>query len=161
MTELDPHGKDPHAPGAKLDSGKPRHWLMLSGFSRALQAVGDVTSVGALKYTPNGWAEVPDGIERYMDAFARHALQFGAGEVFDADTGTRHKAQMIWNLLASLELELRAIEREHAPYKSTPGLGPVKRTPMVWREFPPVGGVGAGGALDRCSTQVERTPNGA
>ncbi len=28
-------------------------------------------------------------------------------ETYDADTGALHKAQMVWNLLASLELELR------------------------------------------------------
>jgi hypothetical protein len=108
--ERDPLGKDRHAPGAKLDAGKIRPWLMLSGFARALTAVADVTTKGAAKYTPSGWAEVPDGETRYMEAFGRHLLSYGKGEKVDADTSCLHKAQMIWNLLASLELELREAE---------------------------------------------------
>jgi hypothetical protein len=108
--ELDPNGKLANAPGAKLDMGKVRPWLCIAGFSRALEEVSKVTTLGAQKYTPNGWSSVPDGVERYMDAFGRHMLAEGRGEVFDEGingTGCRHKAQMVWNLLASLELELR------------------------------------------------------
>lgn len=107
MTEKDPHGKDPHAPGAKLDAGKVLPWLCISGFAHALAAVADVTTKGARKYTPNGWTEVPEGEARYMEAFGRHTLALARGEEIDADTGCLHKAQMAWNLLASLELELR------------------------------------------------------
>lgn len=108
VPELDPHGLAQHVPGAKLDAGKLRVWLCISGFARALAAVADVTTKGAIKYTDNGWVDVANGEQRYMEAFARHTLQQGAGEKFDAPTGCRHKAQMIWNLLASLELELRS-----------------------------------------------------
>lgn len=107
MTEKDPHGKDPHEPGAKLDAGKVMPWLCITGFARAIAAVADVTTKGARKYTPNGWASVPNGRDRYMEAFARHQLALARGEEIDADTGCLHKAQMAWNLLASLELELR------------------------------------------------------
>lgn len=110
MNESDPNGTDQHAPGAKLDAGKPMPWLCIGGFSRALQAVADVTTKGAVKYTPNGWAHVPNGEARYMEAFGRHMLALGRGEQIDADTGCLHKAQMAWNLLASLELELRAAD---------------------------------------------------
>lgn len=106
--EQDPHGMVPGEPGAKLDAGKVRGWLMMAGFSRALDEVAKVTTRGAEKYCPNGWMQVPDGEARYMDAFARHLLALGKGDLVDADTGCLHKAQMIWNLLASLELELRA-----------------------------------------------------
>lgn len=119
VSEHDPWGLSPQAPGAKLDAGKARVWLMMAGFARALYEVARVTTAGAAKYTPNGWMEVPEGKERYMDAFGRHALALGRGEVFDDGpngTGCRHKAQMIWNLLASLELELR----EEAARELTP-----------------------------------------
>ena len=106
IVELDPHGISAHMPGAKLDAGKSRVWLCLAGFAHALDAVADVTTKGALKYTPNGWKSVSGGTDRYMDAFGRHMLALGRGEVIDADTGCHHKAQMIWNLLAALELEL-------------------------------------------------------
>lgn len=108
--EKDPNGKDLNSPGAKADAGKTRGWLCLAGFSRALEEVAKVTTVGANKYTPNGWVDVPDGPARYMDAFVRHALALGQGEVMDdgtGGTGCYHKAQMIWNLLAAFELELR------------------------------------------------------
>jgi len=105
--EQDPHGLSANTPGAKLDAGKMRPWLCIAGFAHALNAVADVTTKGAVKYTPNGWAAVIDGPERYMEAFARHMMALGRGEEIDADTGALHKAQMIWNLLASLELELR------------------------------------------------------
>lgn len=108
LGEKDPHGLDPHAPGAKLDAGKMMPWLCIAGFSNALQAVADVTTKGAIKYTPNGWAKVTGGEQRYMEAFGRHMLALGRGETVDTDTQCLHKAQMIWNLLASLELELRA-----------------------------------------------------
>jgi Domain of unknown function (DUF5664) len=110
-TESDPTGRDPHAPGAKLDAGKPRPWLCLSGFARALAEVADVTTFGARKYTPGGWATVPNGQERYMEAFARHMLALGQGEVYDPETMLPHKAHMIWNLMAALELELREGEQ--------------------------------------------------
>ena len=107
LAETDPNGLSAGDLGAKLDSGKSRSWLMLAGFSSALAEVSHVTTVGAQKYTPDGWMTVPNGSDRYMDAFARHMLLLGGGTDTDADTGCLHKAQMIWNLLASLELDLR------------------------------------------------------
>ena len=108
MTEQDPTGRDPKQPGAKLDAGKNRAWLCISGFSRAIGAVAEVTTRGAEKYSPGGWREVPNGEERYLDAAMRHMLSEGGGERFDSDTGCAHLAQTIWNLLAALELRLQA-----------------------------------------------------
>jgi hypothetical protein len=111
--ETDPSGKDLNSPGAKADAGKIRPWLMFSGFAHALEEVAKVTSLGAAKYTPNGWVDVPDAENRYMDAFVRHMIKLGQGQKYDIDPGgigTHHLAQMIWNLLAVLELELRANE---------------------------------------------------
>ena len=107
MTERDPSGLDQHAPGAKLDDGKCLPWLFISGFSQALLTVADVTTKGSRKYTPNGWQHVEDGEARYMEAFGRHMLSLASGEQVDPDTNCLHKSQMIWNLLASLELDLR------------------------------------------------------
>lgn len=112
-SETDPSGLDPHQPGAKLDAGKILPWLCLSGFARAFEAVADVTTRGARKYTPNGWSKVDNGVERYMEAFGRHQIDLAKGRIYDdgpKGTGCRHKAQMIWNLMASLELELRMEE---------------------------------------------------
>lgn len=130
--ERDPFGVSAHAPGAKLDSGKPRAGLCLLGFLPALQQlvvwgniynavcgatgawphalmeVAKVTTVGASKYTPNGWKEVPDGRARYLDAWGRHVLALGRGEEFDdgpGGTGCLHLACAAWNLLAALSLD--------------------------------------------------------
>lgn len=112
--ELDPTGRSPNEPGAKVDAGKVRTWLMMSGFANALREVARLTTIGAEKYTPGGWASVPDGPERYMEAFGRHLLDLGEGKILDdgiGGTGCPHKVGMIWNLLASLELELRASKK--------------------------------------------------
>jgi Domain of unknown function (DUF5664) len=110
MSESDPFGVPQHVSGAKLDAGKFRAWLCIKGFSRALMAVADVTTKGAAKYTPDGWRDVPNGQERYMDAMARHLLALGRGEQIDADTQCLHLAQVAWNALAALELDLLKAE---------------------------------------------------
>lgn len=109
INERDPSGKSLNSMGAKGDEGKDRTWLCITGFSNALAAVAKVTTFGANKYTPGGWIEVPDAENRYMDAFGRHMLKLGANEIVDQDSGCKHLAQMIWNLLAVLELEERAV----------------------------------------------------
>ncbi len=107
MAEVDPNGKRPDDPGAKLDAGKNRLGLVLFGFARALQAVGEVGTYGANKYTDNGWEQVPDGERRYTDALLRHLLREASGELSDPDTGFLHAAHTAWNALARLDLTLR------------------------------------------------------
>lgn len=108
MTEIDPHGKDAHQPGAKLNAGKNRLGLVLLDFSLALQAVGQVGTYGANKYSPHGWLSVPDGHVRYTDALFRHLFKEAAGQPLDPDTNLHHAAHAAWNALARLELLLRA-----------------------------------------------------
>ncbi len=105
--EKDPNGLNPHQPGAKLDAGKPRPGLVLGGFASALQAVTEVGTYGARKYTDNGWKDVPNGIDRYTDAMHRHLLAEAAGELRDRDTGILHAAHAAWNALARLDLLIR------------------------------------------------------
>lgn len=104
--ESDPNGVPAHAPGSKLDNGKTQVWLCISGFSNALEHVAKVSTKGAEKYSPNGWKQVKDGPDRYMQAFARHMLELGKGETLDPGTGCLHIASMCWNLLATMELQL-------------------------------------------------------
>jgi Domain of unknown function (DUF5664) len=110
--EIDPNGKSPNEPGAKLDQGKNRLGLIFSGFSLALQEVGKVGTFGANKYTANGWQFVPNGVERYTDAMYRHLMKEAAGEAIDPDSGTMHAAQAAWNCLAVLELKLRELNEK-------------------------------------------------
>ena len=108
-SEKDPNGISAHAPGSKMDYGKPRVGLMLEGFARALLEVAAVTTFGATKYSAGGWQYVKDGVDRYNDAKARHLLK-GYITPVDEDTKLLHLAQEAWNALAVLELKLRKME---------------------------------------------------
>ena len=100
---------DPAAPGAKLDSEKPRLDLVLGSFSRALYEVGRVGTFGASKYSDNGWQSVENGEERYSSALLRHYLSEKVGESIDPDSDFLHAAHVAWNALARLELMLREV----------------------------------------------------
>lgn len=109
-SERDPQGLNASTPGAKLDSGKQRPWLVLRmGFGRALQAVTRIGTKGAGKYSDNGWKSVQNGYARYMEAFGRHQDALDLGKVLDdglGGTGESHIACMAWNLLAAEEFRL-------------------------------------------------------
>ena len=109
ILESDPHGKDQHETGAKLDAGKPRLGLVLGAFANALVEVGKVGTYGAQKYTDNGWLDVPNGKARYTDALLRHVFA-ETNESHDPDTNLHHAAHAAWNALARLELILRKRE---------------------------------------------------
>lgn len=110
--EKDPTGRSAKDGGAKLDAGKPRLGLVLGGFANALMEVGKVGTLGAAKYSDNGWMTVPNAKERYTDAELRHCLKRLAGEIYDPEWGLLHLAHNAWNSLAILELELRRIKME-------------------------------------------------
>lgn len=93
--------------GVKHDQGKPMAGLMLTDFSRALEAVASVTTFGAGKYSPSGWLAVPEAERRYTDALCRHLLADLRGEATDAESGQPHLAHAAWNALAVLGLRLR------------------------------------------------------
>lgn len=99
--------EDLHVAGAKDDSVKPRTDLVLGGFSRALWEVSQVGTFGANKYTDNGWMEVPNGIERYLNALLRHYFKYRMGEAYDHESGLLHLSHLAWNALAVLELYRR------------------------------------------------------
>jgi hypothetical protein len=99
---------DPHIKGTKLDTGKNRLALVLEGFSRALEAIGEVGAFGAQKYINNGWVEVPNGVQRYKDALYMHLLKNAQGEMVDLESGLPHLWHALWNLSAVVELTERA-----------------------------------------------------
>lgn len=105
MIEKDPNGKSPAESGAKLDFGKTRAALSTLSFGRALLQISDVTTFGANKYTPDGWREVPNAKERYMDAAFRHLLKMQS-EPLDGESELPHLAHAVWNFLAVMELSL-------------------------------------------------------
>lgn len=106
--EYDPTGKKPSDPGAKLDAGKNQVWMMLESFALALEQVAWVSTHGAEKYSRMGWVQVPDAKNRYLDAMGRHLLKIAQGQDIDEKSGLNHFAHVAWNVLAVLELELRA-----------------------------------------------------
>lgn len=95
-----------HLPGAKLDQGKLRPYLVRAGFANALHEVWKNGTFGAVKYTDNGWRQVDNAENRYMDAFERHYDLWLRGEERDIESGTHHLGAMAWNILAVLELHL-------------------------------------------------------
>ena len=136
--ETDPNGIEQHAAGAKLDDGKLKAGV-LKDFSLALAAVAEVGTFGANKYTRGGWQSVPNGIERYDDAFWRHLLE-ERHEPVDAESGMPHEWHLAWNLLATIELTLRqkrdnTVEIKEIPtsaYISGQGINPaIKTTEMT------------------------------
>ena len=101
---------DLHAPGAKDDKAKPMAGVLLD-FSRALQAVVDVGTYGAKKYTRTGWVAVSAAETRYTDAMMRHLLAMDVDpDGLDKETGLPHLAHIAWNALAVLELQARRKE---------------------------------------------------
>lgn len=105
---------DLHIPGAKDTAGKPRAALVLGGFARALLEVAKVGTMGAIKYSDNGWQVVPDGATKYDDAGMRHWLYEHAGQPLDPESEYAHAAHTAWNALARLELLLREKEKANA-----------------------------------------------
>ncbi len=101
-----------HAPGAKLDSGKLRPYLVHSGFVNAFEEVYKAGTAGAAKYSDYGWHKVPNGIHRYLDAHGRHLSAYMRGEDRDSETTAHHLGAAAWNLLGALELILEESNRE-------------------------------------------------
>ena len=54
----------PRAEGLKYDSGKTQLSLVLHGFPLALTEITKVAEFGASKYTADGWAAAPNGLNR-------------------------------------------------------------------------------------------------
>jgi hypothetical protein len=90
---------------------KPKAGLLL-GFSKSLQAVAELATIGAAKYEANSWQNVQDGEEVYTDAMLRHLLDEGA-EVYDKETSILHATAVAFNALARLHFIL-----QHRPNKN-------------------------------------------
>lgn len=112
--------KEQHEPGTKLDDGKPKSGI-LGDFSRALNAVAEIGTFGAEKYSRGGWQHVDNGIERYSDAMWRHLLAECSNEL-DDESGMKHAAHLAWNALARLDLMIREQEDVNKPIKELLGI---------------------------------------
>jgi hypothetical protein len=90
------------AQAAKADAGKAAGFLMLP--YDALAELAEVYSYGEKKYKRDSWRQVPNGIERYYDALQRHLGAWTKGEERDQESGLRHLAHALWNMVALVEL---------------------------------------------------------
>lgn len=97
--------------GVKDDSGKPDMRLVTQYFPRALEAIGQQSTLGAIKYTVGGWRSVPDGFNRYTSAMLRHHLQETTDEDgIDKELDMHHAVAVAWNAMARLELLLSEVK---------------------------------------------------
>ena len=113
---------DQHTAGAKLDDGKLMAGLVLGGFSRALKGIAEVGTMGAKKYTPNGWQEVDNAFNRYHDAAIRHWLSYNSGEKLDPESGLSHLKHLAWNMLALVHFEPEHIDLADTPLPEHPSM---------------------------------------
>ena len=101
----------------KADAGKAMPDLFELGFANAIRLVQATMEYGAQKYEAHSWQNVPNGLERYTRAGARHRQdrqrdwrEMGtAGATLyskDRESGLPHIAHEIFNLMAQLELAL-------------------------------------------------------
>lgn len=72
-----------------------------------LEKVVEVYKAGAAKYGPNRWQNLDDGYERYKAAAFRHLVEYEKGHRYDEETGCHHLAQVIWNLISMLYMDLK------------------------------------------------------
>ena len=81
----------PEAAFAKHDFDKPRLELVPQS---AIDAMGDILTFGAKKYSPNNWKKCEDPT-RYEGALLRHIGAYRRGENLDPETGKPH----LWHAL--------------------------------------------------------------
>lgn len=84
------------SPGLKYDTGK-LDWTLVP-FS-ALEGAVRVLMFGANKYARENWKKVENGEQRYLAAGFRHMLASLEGQEFDQETGIRHTAHVMVNLM--------------------------------------------------------------
>lgn len=90
--------------GTKHDSEKIRMDLLPF---EALEAVAEVLTFGARKYTDNSWQTVENAERRYLAALLRHLAARERGEKLDPESGLTHAAHMATNALFILWIELQ------------------------------------------------------
>jgi hypothetical protein len=119
--EKDPSGLGQHAHGAKLDAGKI-DMSLLTLWPRALREVCRVGTLGASKYSRGGFLGVSNGVIRYTAALLRHLFatdKYDTDPFYDTEAGLpwkgtiRHDAQVAWNALSRLEVQLREEEKNN------------------------------------------------
>ena len=99
-------GKDGSGKDDRAD-GKPR-WELIP--LDAVEEIVKVYTMGAEKYAPNAWKNIPDAYDRYKAALLRHITAYDKGERFDKESGLSHLAHAAWNAIAILWLDMHKIK---------------------------------------------------
>jgi hypothetical protein len=94
-----------NTPGVKDDQEKLMYNLIPTS---TLQGLAEVLTMGAKKYTPNGWKTVPNATERYYSALFRHLLAWRNGEKVDPESNLHHLKHALINIAFILDLDLSA-----------------------------------------------------
>jgi len=101
--------------GVKDDANKLRYDLIPTS---AITGLAEVLTMGAKKYTPNGWRSVPNGIERYYAAVYRHLLAWRNGEQIDPESDLHHLKHVMINV--AFLLELSSDEKDNSKTNKSP-----------------------------------------
>tara|TARA_R100000544_G_C2221805_1_gene58025 strand:+ start:192 stop:641 length:450 start_codon:yes stop_codon:yes gene_type:complete len=88
--------------GIKSDEGKLRFDLIPTS---SIEGLAEVLTMGAEKYTPNGWKTVKNAVNRYYSALHRHLLAWRNGEMTDPESGLHHMKHVMVNAAFLLELD--------------------------------------------------------
>jgi len=86
----------------KFDGDKPM-WDLLP--FEEVEEVVKVLTMGAKKYSPDGWGTVPDGKRRYIAAAFRHIVSYVTGSKIDDESGLPHLAHAVCCLLFIMGFE--------------------------------------------------------
>lgn len=96
--------------GTKYDGAKIRMDLLPF---EALEAVAEVLTFGAKKYTDNGWQKVDCAESKNSAALLRHLIAVQRGERFDAESGLLSAAHMAARALFILWFEIQKRKKEN------------------------------------------------
>lgn len=89
-------------------TGKIKMELVETGFPNALLALGAVMTWAEENkgYLPNDWKDIPEPLDAFLGAAARHRTKRMMGITDDEESGLPHLAHETFNVLAQLELLL-------------------------------------------------------
>jgi len=76
----------------------------------SLEAVAEVLTFGAKKYSPDNWKIVDNAVERYESAMLRHLTAHKKGEIIDTDSGCTHLACMACSALFLVWFQIKSDE---------------------------------------------------
>ena len=65
----------------------------------SITGMAEVLTYGAIKYKPNSWQNVENGIDEHYAALMRHLVKWRQGEINDKETGLSHIKHVLTNAM--------------------------------------------------------------